>query len=101
MGGYGALYAALSYPEKYAGVGCFSAACDIRSIVETDAFIGLDAFPGCAKTNGPLHGTLGGLYVIFCRNDLFRCPSHGHQCGRDSASGFPQSSTPRGTGCAA
>ncbi|MDR1956811.1 MAG: esterase family protein [Treponema sp.] len=56
MGGYGALYAALSYPEKYAGVGCFSAACDIRSIVETDAFIGLDAFPGLEEDRRGIFG---------------------------------------------
>ncbi|MDR2393461.1 MAG: esterase family protein [Treponema sp.] len=36
MGGYGALYAALTYPERFYGVGCFSSAFDLRSFVEDD-----------------------------------------------------------------
>jgi S-formylglutathione hydrolase FrmB len=34
MGGYGALYAGLRYPEKFCGVGCFSSGFDLRSFVE-------------------------------------------------------------------
>ena len=38
MGGYGALYAGLSYPERFYGVGCFSSAFDLRVFVENDEF---------------------------------------------------------------
>lgn len=38
MGGYGALYAALTYPERFYGVGCFSSAVDLRTIAEDDEF---------------------------------------------------------------
>jgi S-formylglutathione hydrolase FrmB len=36
MGGYGALYAALTYPERYYGVGCFSSGFDLRDLVENN-----------------------------------------------------------------
>jgi S-formylglutathione hydrolase FrmB len=38
MGGYGALYATLTYPERFYGAACFSSAFDLRSFVEDDAF---------------------------------------------------------------
>jgi S-formylglutathione hydrolase FrmB len=38
MGGYGALYAALTYPERFCGAACFSSAFDLRSFVEDDEF---------------------------------------------------------------
>jgi S-formylglutathione hydrolase FrmB len=34
MGGYGALYAGLSFPEKFHALGCFSSGFDLRSLVE-------------------------------------------------------------------
>jgi S-formylglutathione hydrolase FrmB len=68
MGGYGAFYAALSCPEKYAGVGCFSSACDIRSIVETDVFIGMETLAGL---DGDRRGIFGELPKVSDTSDLF------------------------------
>jgi S-formylglutathione hydrolase FrmB len=68
MGGYGALYAALSFPEKFAGVGCFSSAFDIRSIIETDDYIGLDALAGL---DGDRRGIFGESPKVPDSGDLF------------------------------
>jgi S-formylglutathione hydrolase FrmB len=46
MGGYGALYAALTYPDRFYGVGCFSSAFDLRSFVEDDEFAGRKELQG-------------------------------------------------------
>jgi S-formylglutathione hydrolase FrmB len=47
MGGYGAMYSALSHPDKFYGVGCFSSAFDIRLIcgdgfAEANGLVGWD-----------------------------------------------------------
>jgi S-formylglutathione hydrolase FrmB len=38
MGGYGSLFAALTYPERFYGVGCFSSAFDLKYFIESDEF---------------------------------------------------------------
>jgi S-formylglutathione hydrolase FrmB len=67
MGGYGAFYAALSHPEKYAGAGCFSSACDIRAIIETDDF-NMESIPGL---NGDRRGIFGESPEAPDSSDLF------------------------------
>jgi S-formylglutathione hydrolase FrmB len=39
MGGYGALYAGLTYPDRFYGIGCFSGGFNLRSIVESDELV--------------------------------------------------------------
>jgi S-formylglutathione hydrolase FrmB len=68
MGGYGALYAALTYPEKYAGAGCFSSACDIRTIIESDDMAAMDALEGLDKDR---RGIFGESYKVPDSSDLF------------------------------
>jgi S-formylglutathione hydrolase FrmB len=68
MGGYGALYAALRYPEKYAGVGCFSSACDIRPIIEGGDYIVMDALAGL---DGDRRGVFGESPEVPDSSDLF------------------------------
>jgi S-formylglutathione hydrolase FrmB len=36
MGGYGAMYCGFTHPEYYYGIGCFSAAYDLESLVKSD-----------------------------------------------------------------
>jgi S-formylglutathione hydrolase FrmB len=45
MGGYGAMYTALSCPDKFYGVGCFSGGLDIRTICQ-EGFAGANGIPG-------------------------------------------------------
>ncbi|MDR0709260.1 MAG: esterase family protein [Spirochaetaceae bacterium] len=68
MGGYGAFYAALSRPEKYAGAGCFSSACDIRAIIETEDYINMEAVAGL---DGDRRGIFGESFKVPDSGDLF------------------------------
>jgi S-formylglutathione hydrolase FrmB len=68
MGGYGAFYTALSHPEKYAGVGCFSSACDIRSIIENDNYVVMDVLAGL---DGDRRGVFGESSEVPDSSDLF------------------------------
>lgn len=46
MGGYGALKCGLTYPHRFAGIGAFSAVCNLRQWVEADGFGGERELPG-------------------------------------------------------
>jgi S-formylglutathione hydrolase FrmB len=45
MGGYGAMYTALTHPDKFCGVGCFSSAFDIKAICQ-DGYAEANGLPG-------------------------------------------------------
>jgi S-formylglutathione hydrolase FrmB len=77
MGGYGAFYTALTYPERYAGVGCFSSVCDIRSIIETDDFVLMDDLAGLAEDR---RGIFGESPKVSNSNDLFYLVTEAAKC---------------------
>jgi S-formylglutathione hydrolase FrmB len=58
----------LSHPEKYAGVGCFSSACDIRAIIETDDCINMEALAGLDRDR---RGIFGESFKVQDSSDLF------------------------------
>ncbi|MDR0554570.1 MAG: esterase family protein [Treponema sp.] len=68
MGGYGALYAGLTYPERFYGVGCFSSAFDLRAIA---ASVKSDSEPQAAGWDNDLRGIFGESPVFSEKSDLF------------------------------
>ena len=56
MGGYGALYAALTYPEKFYGIGCFSGAFVLRDLVENNDLVNLKETAGWTKDRVAIFG---------------------------------------------
>jgi S-formylglutathione hydrolase FrmB len=67
MGGYGAMYAALTYPDKFSGVGCFSAAYDIKAICQ-EGYTESQGIPGFDKDR---KGIFGDPSAIPESSDLF------------------------------
>jgi S-formylglutathione hydrolase FrmB len=59
MGGYGAMMAALRYPEKYAGVGCFSAVYNLKEVMESRAYDEVDTLAGLALDRRGVFGESG------------------------------------------
>jgi S-formylglutathione hydrolase FrmB len=56
MGGYGTLYTALTYPEKFYGIGCFSSGFDLRSLVENEDLANRKETAGWAKDRMGIFG---------------------------------------------
>ncbi len=56
MGGYGVLACGLTYPERYQGIGVFSAVCDLRSVVLDETFAGRKELQGWLKDRPAIFG---------------------------------------------
>jgi len=68
MGGYGALYAGLTYPQRFYGIGCFSSAFDLKDFVEDDTFASRKELQGWNKDRW---GIFGETPVCPKQSDLF------------------------------
>ena len=56
MGGYGAMACGLRYPERFKGIGSFSAVCDLRSVVTDNDFAARKELQGWLKDRKAIFG---------------------------------------------